>query len=105
MRSFFLFFFFIFVLDDLISFLLELSICAHVKLILYLVADSCEFIFLEKREQIPGNIERLKNCSVVIQTLIDKLSFESVVKLKIESIFIRQCFLSYDCLHRLSVFS
>lgn len=103
MRSFFLFLVFIF--DNLISFFLEFSICTHVKLILNLIADSCKLIFLEKREQIPGNIKRLENCSIVIQTLINKLCFKSIMKLKIESVFVCQSFFSYDCLHCLSIFT
>ena len=86
-----------------VSALVELTSSSHVVLILDLVADLGQFVILEKRQEVPGDVQGFEDGSVFVVTLVHKLGFVSVMELKVELVILRKGFFSNDGLHGHSI--
>lgn len=81
----------------------EVLVGSLVELISVLWIDFVKSFGSEKGKKLPSLVERVKDGSVFVVTLLDELVFESVVELEVELVIWGQSFLTNDGLHGLSI--
>merc|ERR1712083_488058 len=74
-----------------------------VVLVFDLCGDLLEELRLEYSQQLPCDVERSKDITVLIRTLGQKLLFEFLCELKVLMLVLAKCLLSYNRLHRACV--
>ena len=87
----------------LVSLLSEVLVGSLVELISVFRIDFVESFGSEEGKKFPSLVERSKDGSVFVVTLLDELSFKSVVELEVKLVIWGQSFLTNDGLHGLSI--
>ena len=72
----------------MISFLIKVTLHSHIELILDLWSDLGDGLLLEQGEQVPGLVERVEDCAILVVALVDELLLESVMEQQEESVVI-----------------
>lgn len=90
-------------ISGLVSLLGEVLVGSLVEHVSVLWIDFVEGFGPEEGEKLPSLVEGGEDGSVFVVTLLDELSFESVVELEVELVIWGQSFLTDDGLHGLSI--